>query len=262
MRVDSSGPVQGTPLSFEDPAPCRLALLSEEHDAVPVPFPAQDTALLEAWVLPAARREDAAWREALQHWVGSAPQARGACALAVRSGEIHVSWTPGRAVVFAPPALAEGAWEVLLDFARLEGELRRIETEIHAAWPGFQQDTPLAYDVHRRDLSRDTQIAHRARTVLDVRMRHARLEPLLCESPARFTQPYAQLAEALRENALCEERLQYADGQLEVQESLYEMASQRIGEFRNTYSTFITEMIIIGLLAAEVLLMLWEALRG
>lgn len=260
FRAGSADPSHAT-LSFEDPASCLLTIQSEEHPSMPVPFPRQETAILEAWVLPAARRDDALWRDALQNWISSAPEARGALPLAVRSGETHVTWTPGRAVVFAPPAHAEAAWEVLLDFARLEEELRRIENEIQAAWPGFHQDAPLAYDVKRSDLSRDAQIAQRARSILELRMRHARLEPMLCETPARFSPPRAQLAGALREAARCEDRLQYADGQIEVQEGLYEMASQRIGEFRNTHSTFITEMIIIGLLAAEVLLMLWDALN-
>jgi hypothetical protein len=39
------------------------------------------------------------------------------------------------------------------------------------------------------------------------------------------------------------------------------MAGQRLGEFRNTRSTFITEAVIIALLAAEVLLMLWDLLK-
>lgn len=260
-RLNGSAPPEARLLAFEDPTGCRIAIEVEQHEALPLPFPSQDAALLEAWMLPPALREDAPWRDALQSWVASAPQACGARALAVRSGEIHVTWNPGRAVVFAPATQAEAAWEVLLDFARLEEELRRIESEIHAAWPGFEEDTPLAYDVQRRDLSRDAQIAHRARTVLHVRMRHARLEPLLSQVPARFTPPFVHLAEALREAARCEDRLQYTDGQIEVQESLYEMASQRIGEFRNTHSTFITEMIIIVLLAAEVLLMLWDALN-
>jgi hypothetical protein len=218
-------------------------------------------AAFEAWVIAPTLKDSPLAKEASGPWLENSASGHGCSPLSVRFGELLVIWVPGRALLVAPPAQAGPAWESLLDFAYHEGELRKIEADIRSAWPGVEQDTPLAYDAQKRDLERDAQIAQRARNVLALRTRLARLEPHLDSTPPRFGPLAVQLAEALREKARCEERLQYADAQIEVQESVYEMASQRLGEFRNARSTFVTEAVIIVLLAAEVLLMLWDALR-
>jgi hypothetical protein len=263
LRVDAAGPQDSSKrrVLLEAPAPCHLEIGVFESSSPPEPRFTEKEAVLEAWQIPPGLKDSPAWREALKRWIGAASDRVGVPPFTVRTGEMQVQWLPGYAVWTAPEAQAKQAWEALLDFACLEEELRRMEAGIGAAWTGLEQDMPLAYDVHKRDLERDPEIANRARTALLWRMTLARLEPLLCGAPARFSPPVAQLAEALREAARCEDRLQYADSQIEVHESVYEMAGQRLGEFRNTRSTFITEAVIIALLAAEVLLMLWDLLK-
>ena len=50
------------------------------------------------------------------------------------------------------------------------------------------------------------------------------------------------------------------DGQIETYESVYELSSQRISEFRAARQGFILESVIIVLLAAETVLLLAEML--
>ena len=94
--------------------------------------------------------------------------------------------------------------------------------------------------------------------VLQSRMQLSRIEPHVLR-PAQHLPPAARvLGESLREATLCEERLETADGQIETQEYVYELASQRLGEHRHARKGFMLETIIIILLAAEVLLMIGE----
>jgi uncharacterized Rmd1/YagE family protein len=68
------------------------------------------------------------------------------------------------------------------------------------------------------------------------------------------------LAESLRAQARVEERLDTVDGQLEVFEHVYELAAQRLGEFRASRKEQHLEWAIIALLAAEVVMFLLDLL--
>lgn len=245
-------------MTLSEPRSCRLAIRSEACVLPPDPAAAVETPLLEAWFVAPHVRDDAAWRDPLKHWVQYSANSPAQHPVMFRAGELQIAWNPGRAWVACPPSQMEAVWSALLEFSRLEAELSEIEGELRAAWPGLEEDTPLAYDVDKRDLARDGEIGARARRALQLRMRHARLEPLLGEISPRISPPISHLAEALREGTGCEARLEAADGQIEVLEYVYELASQRLGEYRNMRGTFVTESIIIVLLAAEVALMLWE----
>jgi hypothetical protein len=71
------------------------------------------------------------------------------------------------------------------------------------------------------------------------------------EADARLPAVAQKLGAELRERAKVETRLKTVDGQLEVFEHIYEMSSQRIGEYRASREEHILEWIIIVLLAAE-----------
>jgi uncharacterized Rmd1/YagE family protein len=88
------------------------------------------------------------------------------------------------------------------------------------------------------------------------RIRYARIEPHLYRPDARFAAAGYKLGEELREKAEVEARLEAVDGQLEVFEHVYEMASQRMGEYRAAHEEHFLEWVIIVLLGAEALLML------
>lgn len=237
---------------FADPAPRQATGEAVTVDAPPLDEVTSVREVFHVLILPPALKDDARWREGIATWLGQPDP------ITARSGEVQVSWRPGRALIVAPAAQAQAALEALVDFAFYENELRAIEQAIAVAWPGVETDTPLTYDITKADAARDQEIGQRACRVLQLRMRHARIEPHLYGPPARFARMPAQLGEALRENARCDERTEIADGQIEVQEYVYEMASQRMGEFRHARQGFVMEAIIIALLATEVVLIIVE----
>lgn len=251
---------KGGPLTFAfaDPVPRQISGAAETLAAPPIAGATNARENLDILVVPVALKDDRRWREGVADWLARPDQSP---AISVRAGEIQVSWQPGRAVIVAPPTQAGAALDAVVDFAYYENELRSLEEEIASAWPAVAADTPLAYDITKADLARDKEIGLRARQVLHHRMRHARIDAQLCRPPARFAHLPAELGEALRDAARCAERAETADGQIEVREYVYEMAGQRLGEFRHARQGFIMEAIIIALLAGEVVLLLLGEIR-
>ena len=239
--------------SFTDPAPREVAGEAQPLTAPPGSGMNNPKEGLEVLVLPSVLKDNARWREGARDWLARRDQPD---ALSARSGEIQVAWRPGRALIITPTAQANAALEAMVDFAYYEHELCRLEQEIGAGWPAVEADAPLVYNIAASDFSRDKEIGRRVQQALERRMRHARIEPHLRLPPARFSGPGRELGNALREAARCEGRVETAGSQIEAQEDIYEMASQRMGEYRHARQGFILEMIIIALLAFEVILLI------
>lgn len=242
------------PLAFKMEQPGHTRLTGEVAPLqAPPPASVSDAGtVLELIALPPGLKDDPAWRDGLSVWLSLPDQP---VPLAFQQGELHLNWRAGRAVLTAPPALVPAAIEALAEFTHYEGELRRIERELAADWLAAVDDTSLGFDVTPADVPRLPDVGRRMQSIFHRRLRYARIEPYLHEAGAHFPAPVRALGDRLREAARCSVRAETADGQLESQEYVYEMASQRIGEFRHAREGFRLEVIIIALLAAEVVLM-------
>ena len=243
--------------AFTDPAPQQVYGDMQPWAVAPLVAHLSDAPFLEILVLPIALRDDRHWRDGAASWLAQAAETP---PLLARADQIQVAWCPGRVTIMSPPAQAAAALDAVVDFAYFEYQLRGLEQELAAAWPAVEMDSPLAYKISQVDASRDLVIGERMRQVLARRLRHARIEPHLSRPPVRFIPLLAELGITLREVARCEERAATADGQIEVQEYIYEMASQRLGEYRHARQSILLEAIIVGLLAAEVGLLLYEGI--
>jgi hypothetical protein len=252
-----SGPSEGAvgAIEFTEPFADRLRILEKDFGWRPSDSDVEFSRIL---VVPPFSRDNPERREAAIGWMEAAPAGGQHAHLSVKSGEAFVLWQPERAVVaYCGGQLAE-VLEAVVEFSFVETLLSSLERELSLGWPGVEQDTPLAYKIEATDLRRDEEIGLRAKAVLQLRMRHVRAEPLVARAPARFGRLAAEVGDGLREQARFEQRLEVLDGQIEVQEYVYELASQRLGEFRHAREGFIIEMIIVALLAAEVVLLLLD----
>jgi hypothetical protein len=173
---------------------------------------------------------------------------------------VELWWRPGQATLICKPEDTEPLLAALAEFAHYEGQLRRIEQEIADSWTDLDQDRALAFDVAPADLRRDETTAGRMARTLQRRERYARIEPHLYAPSSALAAAGQKLGEDLRERTRMEARAEAVDGQLEVFEHIYEMASQRLGEYRAARSGQIMEVIIIVLLSMETLLMLFQLL--
>lgn len=256
-----AGPVDGAiaALEFAEPCPERLRIFEKDREWRPS---AGDSELCRILVLPAFSKDDPTRKEAAQAWLRDGPIGGQFASGSVKVGEVSVLWNQGRAVVTSAGGQGAVQLEELLEcvaeFAFVDGLLSELEQEVLQKWTGVQEDTPLAYKIGKQDLARDDEVGRRAKSVLQLRMRYVRSEPLILRGPARLGRVAAEVGERLREEARFEERLEALDGQIEVQEYVYELASQRFGEHRHAREGFLIEVIIVALLAAEVVLLLLE----
>lgn len=178
----------------------------------------------------------------------------------VRYRGVELQWHPGRAVLLCDPEQVEALLAAVAEFAHYEGELRRIEQEIAAAWHEIEQDNTLAFDVTPTDLGRSDAVGIRMERTFRRRILFARIEPHLGLPAADLPAAAQKLGEELREKAGVESRAEIVDSQLEVFEHIYEMASQRMGEYKAARQGHIMEWVIIVVLAAETLLMLAQTI--
>ena len=259
-----AGPADGAVAAFEflEPFSERLRIFERDREWRSSAGDSGEFELCRILVVPAFSKDDPGRKEAAQGWLQDGSGGGQSAMSAVKVGEASILWRPGRAVVAYGGGQGTGQLKEVLesvaDFAFVEGLLSGMEREVSQGWSGVEQDTPLAYKIGKEDLARDEEVGRRAKSVLQLRMRHVRAEPLVLRGPARFGRLAAEVGEGLREEARCEERLEALDGQIEAQEYVYELASQRFGEFRHAREGFLLELIIVALLAAEVVLLLLD----
>lgn len=248
------GPATGEVVfAFAHPAACSLVGQSQPFSASLPPSAKETFAVL---VIPATHKDDASLKETARAWLTASP--RTADAVSVRSGELQVQWQSSRAILIAPAALAPAALAALVDFFHHETILAQCEAQIARQWSTVEADAPLAYTVTQSDLKNDHAIGQRMQAVLGTQLRLSRLEPGILRPAPHLPAHTRALGEALREATDCEDRLESAVGQIETQQYVYELTSQRLGEHRHARQGFVLETIIIILLAAEVALMAWE----
>jgi hypothetical protein len=248
-------PEPGRPvlLEFADPAPAKAAIAAETAlDAIPEASAGLAADALEVLAVPNGSRDEARWRKELRGWVGAG-------AVAAKAEDVLVLWRAGRAAIQGPAERLEAALLAVAEFAFYEAELRRLEAETAAAWPEAQDDTRLACDVTSSDVSRHKVLGRRTIGVFERRIRHARIESHLSQPAAELPPLARELGEVLREEAAVEDRLEWLDGKIEVYEYIYELASQRMAEYRNSRRERLLEIIIIAILLIETFAIWWTS---
>jgi hypothetical protein len=224
-------------MAFNDPAPCH-AIVGEAAGR-----DAGDGDFLDVMLLPSTAAPQV-------------PAANDASAIYLKYRGVELTWRPGHATLQCDPGQADSLLPALAEFAHYEGELRRIETEIATGWAELDQDKALAFEVKPTDLARSEVVGGRMNRAFGRRISYARIEPHLYEPDAALSAAGQKLGAELREKARIEARLETVDAQLEVYEHVYEMSSQRLGEYRASHEEHKLEWIIIVLLAAELLALL------
>jgi hypothetical protein len=165
---------------------------------------------------------------------------------------------PGVAVLCAPREDWEPLLAALADFAFFEFELGQLEQEIASDWGRAENDLPLASDVSSDDLSRVGDVSAMTQLVFMRRIRLAKLERSLEKTQAPLPRHARAFAARLRARFDIAHRAETLDGQIEVYEYVYELANQRMGEYRNFRREYVLEIAIVLLLASELAVMLWE----
>jgi hypothetical protein len=243
-------------LAFDDPATSFAIQVEGPMESIGDDAEGTRGDVLDVVLLPLLGAAQAATNRGPADWLGTTNDPRAASPIFIKYRGVELVWRPREAALQCDSEQADALLAALVEFSHYERELRRIEEEIAKGWAELEQDKALAFEVRASDLERSDIVGGRMGRVLQQRIRYARIEPHLYEPAATLTAAAQKLGAELRERARIEARLETVDAQIEVFEGVYEMCSQRMGEFRAAREEHVLEWVIIVLLAAEAFLML------
>lgn len=172
-----------------------------------------------------------------------------------------VAWAPGRVAILVDPARADAVQAAVVEFCFHERELRAIEADVAGGWPHVEADAPLAFEFRDRDADRRRALGVRFQRTVSLRSRLARLAPHLDRPPLHPPTLASQVGERLRERSRMPERAGFLDGQLDVQERVYDLCGQRASDWWLARKSTTLEWAIVVLLAVETVLILVGMLR-
>lgn len=172
-----------------------------------------------------------------------------------------IIWQPHRTVVSGGQNLPEEMFMALVEFAFLEGALRKLESKLNGYFGVCSNDIPLTHAVDSSGLRRQAHVNEMTRQVTSSRMEFVRLVPCFDHLYARLA-PHAKqvIGELAKKTGVWNDRVEAVDDQLEFLEDVYERANDRLTEFRYFKRESTLELWIIALLVLEVAVMLWETL--
>ena len=162
-------------------------------------------------------------------------------------------WIPGKAILRNSGTMSTKFFQYLVAFSFYEAELRKLEKEIKESWSSVEKDIEFTYQVTPSSIQQSSHVNERTRQVTLQRMRCIRIKELLDRVSSS-----AGLLEQLFERLDCERRLDSVEAQLEIYEDVYELANDRISEFKYFHVEAKLEIFIIFLLLAEVVVMILE----
>lgn len=134
---------------------------------------------------------------------------------------------------------------------RVRRELDDISTTIDELWTVARRDIPLTHSVNRQRLTHVQRVNMMTVRVTELRFRIVELERLANgESLARES---GRVLSGLLDGLHFEDRIELLSDGLEVMEDLYELANDRLTEFKFFHREYRLEILILVVLIIEVL---------
>ena len=257
--IRRDAPMDGNGRPVRDDGSGRELLGQVRVEEVPV-----DDAVLELVVLPAddadGTQDGEGHEAAALAWVA-------ACRADMPPVQVPlygttVIWSPSRAAILAPHAALVAVREALLDFARCDAALRRLEGEAGVLLGRLDEDAPCAVEFDERHIDRQASLEERFRRSVRLRADLATLAPAVLRPPVHPPTLAAQLGERLRERTRLADRLEFVQAKADVLDRVYDLCAQRVGDFAIARRHLRLEWVIIVLLAAELVVLLVEVLAG
>jgi len=252
-------------LSTEEIISCRIRFLRDapnEKEAIPAEQWFKDAAdsrgdFYFLFVPDAPSATDL--RKEIEERLNELRDVSGEPAIELFAKPYRIVWFPSRAIVLGGDSLTEEMFSALVEFASLENRLRKLEAKITACLEACPNDIPLTHAVGPQDLLRQTHVNKMTEQIASSRMEFVRLTPCFDNLCGRLT-PQAKhvISELTEKNRVWDDRIEAVDDQLEFLGDLYELANDRLTEFRYFRRETSLEFWIIALLVLELAVMLWE----
>ncbi len=171
---------------------------------------------------------------------------------------VQVIWNAGRIAIVAGEDRLATVKKSIIEATYYINQLDSIEQELGALWPKLEADLPFAFDQKLDASSHKERLAEAFQHVYLLRMRLSRITPFLLLPHTYPPTLASQIGERLRERARVEDREEFLSDQLETFEEVYEMCGQRVSDHQHAKTGHTLEVIIIIILAAEILLTIFD----
>lgn len=245
-------------LRLEDPQPALALLAQDEALTEDQPLP-DDARAGELMVIFASGglQTGHAWRQRLESWMAPDPSVQSPI-LDIPSFSDRVLWRPGRGLIIGSPERSRELLEGLAAFDWYESRLRDLENAVAQAWKPAQRDIELTHQLQPAALSRQTEVNRQVLHTTHWRMTYTRLESHLEKPPQQLPGAVRRLYNELSVQAEAHDRLAALDDRIEVLQDLYELATDRLSEYRYYRGELRVEWLIVAILLIDTGLSLWE----
>jgi len=166
----------------------------------------------------------------------------------------HLVWSPRRAAAIGPADRLGALRSALIDFARIDAEVRDIERHIVSGLEHVDADASFAFVCDEAALPRRRELADRFREAVSLRRRLAVVAPAVHHPAPQPPTLAGQLGERLRDRSRLTDRLEHAVDQADLLERVYAGCGDRVSELVISRRHATLEWVIVLLLVAEVLL--------
>jgi hypothetical protein len=209
--------------------------------------PSEDNVTVIALPAGSAASEDD--RKALEHWVST--HAAGGWSPIDLSMRARIIWTPERIAVIGTPDAVEDACMASVLVALIAQQTARLERELAELWPNLKSHAALTHSVSRVDLARQPEVDRLTRRGWQLRADHAALERKLGQAHGMSAAGRRIFRELVVQGGL-QDRIESLEPGIETVQDLYELATDRLTEFRYFRSEYIMEGLILLVLLLEL----------
>ncbi|QOV89402.1 hypothetical protein [Humisphaera borealis] len=217
---------------------------------------------LSVLAIPTSDHQDEVLLRAAGTWVGQGGAVAAEQVQLMTLQGAQILWCGPRVAVMAQPERIQTVRAAMIEAFYYQTELADIERTLGEAWPQLEGDMPLAFEFNNRAISRRNQLLQRFQQVLKIRVRLARLGPLVHSPHVHPATLASQIGERFRERTRMVHRHEALGEQLEVFEKVYESCGQRVSDFMLSRSSTTLEWVIIVLLVVQLVLNGVEYLVG
>ena len=193
-----------------------------------------------------------------EDWIAGRSNASASAPLEIQFRSERLLWQRDRALCLGTGEITRDIIAAVARFSFCEGELARLESQINASWNTLGVDIELTHSVSAKDLQRQPHVDAMTKIAASMRIAFVRLQSAM-EAPATELSGVAKrIFGELALQAHTVERLRMLDDSVEVTQDLYELANDRLSEFRYFLREYRIEVLIVIVLVVEVALTLCE----
>ncbi len=198
------------------------------------------------------------WQKQAEQWLSGASSGPNRTYIELNWRGDRILWKPGQAMVQGSVDRLNELLAAIIDFTFHETGVRKLEKQVQEDLAIAYGDVPLTHAVTVSDLRRQPQVNKMTYRATVGRMQFVQLESNLGHGAIHLSGQAKRVASELALLAEVFPRLEILDDQLECLQDLYELANDRLTEFKYFRNETLIEWGVIVLLLLEVVLMIWE----